>query len=198
MTWSSGTFGRTGGSTAWGDDRDAGTEIEAGLHDTHDEDLAQGINDCLHKGGQNAATADISMGSNKLTNLAAPTAANDAATKAYADASGPFGGAVAGDQVLARLASTPSGWIKPGYTNYAIRLAQTPGSDGGTLGFTTAFSTAVATTTAGSHTHTVTLSPSAGAGSTTNVTTGMSTDPGHAHTSNVNVLYHDVSIFQKS
>ncbi len=85
MTWSAGTFGRTGGSTAWGDDRDAGTEIEAGLHDTHDQDLAQGINDCLHKGGQNAATADISMGSNKLTNLATPTADNDAANKAYVD-----------------------------------------------------------------------------------------------------------------
>ena len=106
MTWSAGTFSRTGGSTAWGDDRDAATEIEAGLHDTHDEDLAQGINDCLHKGGQNAATADISMGSNKLTNLAAPTADNDAATKAYADGAAPSGMVVpfAG-------ASAPSGYL---------------------------------------------------------------------------------------
>lgn len=73
MTWTAGTFNRTGGAVAWGDDRDAAVEIAAGLHDTHDEDLAQGINDCLHKGGQNAATADISLGGNKATNMADAT-----------------------------------------------------------------------------------------------------------------------------
>lgn len=27
--------------------------------DTHDKDLADSINDCIHKGGQNSATADV-------------------------------------------------------------------------------------------------------------------------------------------
>lgn len=85
MTWSGGSYTRPGGSTAWGDDRDANVEIEAGLHDVHDEDLAQGINACLHKGGQNSATANLDMGSNKLVNMADPTNAQDAATKNYVD-----------------------------------------------------------------------------------------------------------------
>ena len=51
----------------------------ASRHDTHDKDLADGINDCLHKGGQNSATADISWGGYKITGLAAGTAATDAA-----------------------------------------------------------------------------------------------------------------------
>ena len=106
MTWSGGTYTRPGGSTAWGDDRDASTEIEAGLHDTHDEDLAQGINDCLHKGGQNSATADISMGGNKLTSVGTPTADNDAANKAYVDSAFVTGGIVPYTST-----TPPSGWL---------------------------------------------------------------------------------------
>lgn len=51
----------------------------ASRHDTHDKDLADGINDCIHKGGQNSATADISWGGYKITGLAAGTATTDAA-----------------------------------------------------------------------------------------------------------------------
>ena len=51
----------------------------ASRHDTHDKDLADGINDCIHKGGQNSATADISWGGYKITELTAGTAATDAA-----------------------------------------------------------------------------------------------------------------------
>ena len=85
MAWSAGSFTRAGGSTNWGDDRDANTEILASLHDTHDQDLADGINSCLNKNGENTPTVDISWGSNKLTNLATPTADADAATKLYVD-----------------------------------------------------------------------------------------------------------------
>lgn len=83
MAWSGGTFTRAGGSTNWADDRDASIEIEAGLHDTHDEDLATGINACLTKDGSNAATSDLNLGTNKLTNVGDPTNAQDAVTKAY-------------------------------------------------------------------------------------------------------------------
>lgn len=51
----------------------------ASRHDTHDLDLANGINACLHKGGQNSATANISMGGFKFTNVAYGTSATDTA-----------------------------------------------------------------------------------------------------------------------
>jgi hypothetical protein len=47
--------------------------------------LADSANFIL-RGGSVAFTADQSMGNNKLTNLATPTASGDAVTKAYADA----------------------------------------------------------------------------------------------------------------
>lgn len=52
----------------------------AARHDTHDKDLADGINDCIHKGGQNSPTADISWGGYKITGLAAGASSTDAAT----------------------------------------------------------------------------------------------------------------------
>lgn len=193
MTWSAGTFSRTGGSTAWGDDRDAATEIEAGLHDTHDQDLAQGINDCLHKGGQNAATADISMGSNKLTNLATPTADNDAANKTYVDNSGPFGAAATGDEFLGRFATTPTGWTKSSVTNKAIRLnSGTPGADGGSNPFSTAFNSSRTTSNT-----TVTLNRIVDAVGGSGVNTTQSTNA-HNHTLNLNVQYRDYSAFSKT
>lgn len=55
MPWSSGTFTRTNGvftgSGVWTSDAAASVNILAGRHDTHDLDLASGINFCLHKGG---------------------------------------------------------------------------------------------------------------------------------------------------
>lgn len=199
MTWSAGTFSRTGGSTAWGDDRDAATEIEAGLHDTHDEDLAQGINDCLHKGGQNAATADISMGSNKLTNLAAPTAGNDAANKTYVDSSGPFGGAASGDEFLGRFATTPTGWTKSSVNNKALRIVSgTPGSDGGSVAFTTALSSARASSSVTVSSHGLNKLAAAAAGAAVNVVNTIDNHSAHAHTTNLAVQYRDFNIFTKS
>lgn len=109
MGWSGGTFTRSGGADKWKDDRDAGVEIEAGIHDTHDNDLASGINACLKKDGGNAATGDLDLGSNKITNLTDPTADQDAATKKYVDDntdSIPPG-------VIAPYAGTsaPAGWL---------------------------------------------------------------------------------------
>ena len=85
MPWSAGTFTRVDGSNTFVNDRDAAIKINAPDHDTHDQDLADGINACLKKDGGNAASADISMGSNKLTNVTDPTADQDAATKKYVD-----------------------------------------------------------------------------------------------------------------
>jgi len=90
MPWSTGTYSRAGGSTNWADDRDAGTEIEAGLHDTHDNDLATGINQCLNKDGSNAATGDLDAGGYKINNVGTGTASTDAVNKAQLDAVSAF------------------------------------------------------------------------------------------------------------
>jgi hypothetical protein len=52
----------------------------ASRHDTHDKDLADGINDCIHKGGQNSPTTNIAWGNYRITALGDGVAATDAAT----------------------------------------------------------------------------------------------------------------------
>ena len=78
MAWSSGTFTRTNGTysgaTVWNQDRLAGTKITSANHDTHDQDIAQGVNACLNKNGQNSPTANIDWGGFKITNHAVATA----------------------------------------------------------------------------------------------------------------------------
>jgi hypothetical protein len=60
MAWSGGTFTRTNGvnsgATVWTTDAAASVKIRADRHDTHDQDLATGINQCINKDGSNTAT----------------------------------------------------------------------------------------------------------------------------------------------
>lgn len=84
MPWNgTGTFSRGNGvhsgSTTWAQDAAAGTKIGSALHDTHDQDLATGINNCLAKDGQNSPTANIPMNSHKFTGLAVGSATGDSA-----------------------------------------------------------------------------------------------------------------------
>lgn len=76
MAWDgSGNFNRSNGTytgaTVWQQDEVAAVDIEADRHDTHDEDLADGIEACLAKNGENAMTGDLNMGGNALTSLQA-------------------------------------------------------------------------------------------------------------------------------
>lgn len=85
MAWNgSGNFQRTNGSfsgsAVWEDDANAGFDIVDSRHDTHDQDLAQGINNCLTKDGQNSPTADLNMNTFKHTNVGDGTARNHYAT----------------------------------------------------------------------------------------------------------------------
>lgn len=81
MPWNgSGTFTRQYGSSGWANDKAAGTKIVASRHDTNDDDLATGINNCLTKDGQVVATAAMDFGGFKLTNVADGAALSDAAT----------------------------------------------------------------------------------------------------------------------
>lgn len=74
MSWSSGVFTRARGSTEWQTDAAGGVGITASLHDDQDNDLATGINTCLTKDGQNAATANLPMGGFRHTNVGNATA----------------------------------------------------------------------------------------------------------------------------
>ena len=85
MAWNgSGNFQRTNGSfsgsAVWEDDANAGFDIVDSRHDTHDQDLAQGINNCLTKDGQNSPTADLNMNTYKHTNVGDGSARNHYAT----------------------------------------------------------------------------------------------------------------------
>lgn len=82
MAWSGATFTRTNGTysgeSVWASDLSALVKIVASRHDTHDQDLATGINACINKNGANAAAADVSWGGFKIVSLGAATAAGDA------------------------------------------------------------------------------------------------------------------------
>jgi len=78
----SGTFNRTNGtntgSTLWASDRDEGTAITATRHDTHDQDLADGLSNCICTDGQSSISADIPWGGYSITGLAGiKSATND-------------------------------------------------------------------------------------------------------------------------
>jgi len=70
MPWSGGSFSRTDGtrtgSTVWAQAKAAAVKVISVDHDTHDQDFAAGIDNCLTKDGQNAATGAIDFNGNKL------------------------------------------------------------------------------------------------------------------------------------
>jgi len=85
MAWNgTGTFSRTNGvntgTTVWAADKAAGVKIVSDRHDTHDQDLADGINACLAKNGENAATANLDLGGFKFTNAADGASDSDLAS----------------------------------------------------------------------------------------------------------------------
>lgn len=76
MAWSGGTYTKgNNGTGGWVGDASLGIGIEAGRHDTQDNDFATGINQCLNKDGSNSCTGDLNLGGFKPVNLAAGTAA---------------------------------------------------------------------------------------------------------------------------
>lgn len=63
----SGTYTR---AYDWTNERDAGNNIDATKFDAENDAFAAGINNCIAKDGQNAATGDLPMGGNKHTGVA--------------------------------------------------------------------------------------------------------------------------------
>lgn len=83
MVWSGGTYTKgNAGTGGWTGDASLGIGIEAGRHDTQDNDFATGINQCLNKDGSNAATGNLNLGGFKITNMGTGTLSNDATTLA--------------------------------------------------------------------------------------------------------------------
>lgn len=76
MPWAAGSYTKgNNGTGGWVGDASLGIGIEAGRHDTQDNDFATGINQCLNKDGSNSCTGDFNLGGFKPVNVAAGTAA---------------------------------------------------------------------------------------------------------------------------
>lgn len=116
--WSAGSFSRTNGDNTgeevWQDDKADGDKIVASRHDTHDQDLATGVNTCLAKDGQNAATANLPMGGYLHTNVGNATARTHyAKTSQVQDGSYLYFGSLGG------TATAMTGTLAPAITAYA-------------------------------------------------------------------------------
>jgi hypothetical protein len=78
--WAAGSYTKgNNGTGGWTGDASLGIGIEAGRHDTQDNDFATGINQCLNKDGSNSATGNLNLGGFKYTNAAAATARTELA-----------------------------------------------------------------------------------------------------------------------
>jgi hypothetical protein len=79
MPWSGGSFSRV---HDWTTDAGGAIDIEADRMDAEDDNFRDGINDCLHKGGQNTATSNLPMGGNRHTAVGNAAARDDYASAA--------------------------------------------------------------------------------------------------------------------
>jgi hypothetical protein len=76
MPWAGGSYTKgNSGTGGWSGDASLGIGIEAGRHDTQDNDFAAGINSCLNKDGSNSCTGNLNFGGFRPSNIAAGTAA---------------------------------------------------------------------------------------------------------------------------
>lgn len=71
------TDGTRTGSQTWANADAAGVDIITTDHDTHDQDIADGLSSCLKHDGGNSATANIPMGGFRHTNLGAAVQGTD-------------------------------------------------------------------------------------------------------------------------
>jgi hypothetical protein len=71
MGWSGGSYSKgNAGTGGWAGDASAGIGIEAGRHDTQDNDFATGINQCINKDGSNSMTGPFNAGGQNIINAA--------------------------------------------------------------------------------------------------------------------------------
>ena len=68
------------GAETWKRTANAGHNVRSDQQDAHDQDLAQGLENCLARDGQNSPTADLPMNAKKHTSVAGGTARDHYAT----------------------------------------------------------------------------------------------------------------------
>jgi hypothetical protein len=78
--------GRFVGPVVWNDDAVADVDVDSLGHDTHDQDIADGITQTLNIDGINEMMADLDVGTFKLVNVVAGTVATDGINKGQLDA----------------------------------------------------------------------------------------------------------------
>lgn len=107
MPWLAGLYRKWNyGTSGWTGDAASGIGIEAGRHDSQDDDFATGINSCLAKDGSNAATGNLNLNGNKIVSLASGTSNTDATNVAQLNALIP-----AGSVITTAASAAPTGWL---------------------------------------------------------------------------------------
>lgn len=107
MPWLAGLYRKWNyGTSGWTGDAASGIGIEAGRHDSQDNDFETGINSCLNKDGSNAATGNINLNGNKIVSLASGTSNTDATNVAQLNALIP-----AGSVITTAASAAPTGWL---------------------------------------------------------------------------------------
>lgn len=110
MSWSGGNYSKGNSSTGgWVGDASLGQGIEAGRHDTQDNDFATGINQCVNKDGSNAFTGNANLNNNRIISVATATARTDAPPVAQVqDGDFVWLGTTAGTAIAQTASATPA------------------------------------------------------------------------------------------
>lgn len=132
MSWNAGTYTKGNSATGgWVGDASLGIGIEAGRHDTQDNDFATGINQCLNKDGSNAATGNLNIGTYRVTNIGAATARTDAAQAAQVqDGSFIWLGTTGGTATAQTASATPAITAYVAGQKFRMRVGASLGSTG--------------------------------------------------------------------
>lgn len=85
----------------------ADVDIRADLMDTHANDVTDAIEDCLNRNGENAMTANIAMGGNRLTGMGTGIARTDSATLGQVQDGGFLWGGVSSGQNVVNISVSP-------------------------------------------------------------------------------------------
>jgi hypothetical protein len=100
----------------WVVDATNNVKIRADRHDGEDNNFASGLSNCICKDGQTAITQNIPWNNRRITAMADPVDAQDAATKAYADTKMPVsGGSMSGNLTVTGTVTSTSTVTATGY-----------------------------------------------------------------------------------
>lgn len=120
MSWNTGTYTRSDGSSGCANDEAANIGILSSKMDDRLNELTTGVNTCLAKDGQNAPSGNLPMGGFVHTNVGAATATTHYAQASQAINSSLVWGGTSGGSANAQTISLP---VAPGAYATGMRLA---------------------------------------------------------------------------